>query len=884
MARRRGFPGPVRRLIRDRLGLAVVAVLALFAVAIGNVTEHANVRVTETVDEQWRGTYDLLVRPEGSRAPLEEEYGVVEPNFLQFTGHGGLGLGDLDQIRGLNGVEIAAPIAVVGYVRWNASSPVVYIGQDAYPQDETLYEVSVEVRTTDGVIDYRLSRSTASVVLPPSENTEPGQRPRWNTAQSSSFREDRASLTFRKLPSFTNPIVAVDPAAEAALLPTTASFLDPIRQVDASERTVGSFDLDLIAMERHRTYFDLRMMRQDDYPGHVDTDTPVLPMAVSEQPYTPLWVDVLVDELGVLPQPLVELGGISQARTAVDAEPTRLGERSNEVTAHVRPFDIASLMGIWPGTGSVNGRIAWDIPPQDYISLLVGPLDYEHAEPRPGTDALSLEVRPQPGDGPRYRRVQEVPFEDLEPFGETRRPEDLPFHLAPVAIYNLADLDLLRDPLRWSPLGSYQPPETHLVAGPEGTALDEPVAMNPTFDIAGLLQPPPLAYTDLQVATLLRGDTPIDAVRVRLAGLERFEPAAIAEVERVATEIGALGFDVDILAGSSPRDVEIHVPEYLPDGGDLGWVRQGWSTLGAAQRVYHGMSTANVRLLALVATIAAVLVVGLQVMRASTRRRESALLATIGWRRPRIVRFFTSQSLLGAAIVAGAATASWAASGGSSLALAAGLLLAVMLLTSSLVGNVAAARRASPAGVLRGDAISGQLPRLVTVGTVSRYAVRATLAHPARTLIATLAIATAATGIALAAAAVSSAATTAGPTHLAEATLTRLLPHQAAMIALAAAVGFVMTFAILRRDATARRHEFQVLRATGWQPGELRRSLRHQRILLAVPAALSAMAATWALATPVLASPPSMPVTIAAATALSSVIWAAPPHLKSTNP
>src|SRR5450759_500474 len=63
----------------------------------------------------WSSPYDLLVRPTNSASPLEVGQGLVRPNFLSGL-VGGISMADLAQIRAISGVEVAAPIAVLGFI------------------------------------------------------------------------------------------------------------------------------------------------------------------------------------------------------------------------------------------------------------------------------------------------------------------------------------------------------------------------------------------------------------------------------------------------------------------------------------------------------------------------------------------------------------------------------------------------------------------------------------------------------------------------------------------------------------------------------------------------------------------------------------------------
>src|SRR5579864_4137853 len=75
------------------------------------------------INRAWAAPYDLLVRPAGSQTPLETSEGLVRPNFLS-SGSGGITMQQLAAIRQIPGVDVAAPIAILGYVYWPGTLPV----------------------------------------------------------------------------------------------------------------------------------------------------------------------------------------------------------------------------------------------------------------------------------------------------------------------------------------------------------------------------------------------------------------------------------------------------------------------------------------------------------------------------------------------------------------------------------------------------------------------------------------------------------------------------------------------------------------------------------------------------------------------------------------
>ena len=92
--------------------------LATMAISAGTVATFARSTQAELVGDArraWQTPYDLLVRPVGSQTALEVQDGLVRPNFMAGV-HGGISPDQLAAIRSIPGVEVAAPIAMVGFV------------------------------------------------------------------------------------------------------------------------------------------------------------------------------------------------------------------------------------------------------------------------------------------------------------------------------------------------------------------------------------------------------------------------------------------------------------------------------------------------------------------------------------------------------------------------------------------------------------------------------------------------------------------------------------------------------------------------------------------------------------------------------------------------
>lgn len=179
--------------------------------------------------------------------------------------------------------------------------------------------------------------------------------------------------------------------------------------------------------------------------------------------------------------------------------------------------------------------------------------------------------------------------------------------------------------------------------------------LEPSLSGRGAVLPSPGAITSLTAMEELTGQTGTDIVRVRVAGVEEYSPASIARIEAVATEITELGLDVRVVAGSSLAPVGVYLPEYFRDG-DLGWTMGEWTSLGAAVQVEEARMAGTYALFGV--SLGGVLALGAVAdrLQGPGRRRETALLASLGWTPGIIRRWLLAERLPGMILVLAAGT------------------------------------------------------------------------------------------------------------------------------------------------------------------------------------------------------------------------------------
>jgi len=257
-------PGPLRRVLRDRIRVAAVALLAVAAVAVAGIQGGAAAALRASLDADWRGVYDILVVPASANAPID---GMLPPNSLG-SGTSGIGVELLEQVRGIEGVEIAAPLGEIVAPGLKALSPTVAIprgiaGAGTVPQ---AFRVSAVYTTDDGLGERVVGSTSTTVVVDESSATRP--RPECRIPESTVFNslpldparyphlaralfcrdgdldgvaqrypggwgfqpatDELLMLTLDPSAQGATRITLVDPVAEKALLGDAGAFLDPL--------------------------------------------------------------------------------------------------------------------------------------------------------------------------------------------------------------------------------------------------------------------------------------------------------------------------------------------------------------------------------------------------------------------------------------------------------------------------------------------------------------------------------------------------------------------------------------------------------------------------------------------------------------------------------
>jgi putative ABC transport system permease protein len=152
---------------RAARAVALLAGLMLAATAFTVLTaasRTSQLRTVGTVAAHFRPAFDILVRPRGSRTALEAGSGTIGPNFLSGI-YGGISMAQYHRIQQIPGVQVAAPIAMVGYTLIRIFIPVLLPAADSAPPGRQLYRYATTWVSAGGTT--RIAQPASYLYLTP---------------------------------------------------------------------------------------------------------------------------------------------------------------------------------------------------------------------------------------------------------------------------------------------------------------------------------------------------------------------------------------------------------------------------------------------------------------------------------------------------------------------------------------------------------------------------------------------------------------------------------------------------------------------------------------------------------------------------------------------
>ena len=622
---------PRRRSTTLLVGTLLVAVLVTLVVGLRASTA---VTLDAELDRNYRPLYDLLVRSpstglDGTR--------LVEESFLGYPGPTAMTLNDVARVRAVDGVDVVAPVGVVGFLESTTAAPLVALQIPTHP---TWYVGEVKVTADSGaqpVVAYNRSFSVA---------IKPGDPPRIQTSGLVGYAIDEASsemiLQLFPLERVRELVIAVDPTAEAALV-------GPIGALSAlaaagSAPPLAEWEPGPVAPEFDGAHDFVRLSQRRAVESN-DTAAltrPVVPLAVNgnrEQKLT------LVVSGAVVDLPLPQIGDTLPAASDKDL----IGHVSAATAIDdFTPFTAPNLTISWPGQALSNGGVYRGPIDQSFTADLLAAPTYEtSADKETAFTITPLGRHAGIGSEQQYREIRPVAADGADGDFQPADPYAQPFFLAPIAAFDLIDFDVDASAVNYVPLGTYDQSSSEWVRAADGSTRQE--MLHPTLLPTGLIKPAPAALIDIANAHTIRGDRVVDAMRIRLDPSIDYSADGVERVNDIAGQITDLGFDVDVMAGSSPQQVSVYVPAYFAGDQDLGWVTEPWARIGATMEIGHSISTATYGVAALALVAAMLIAWAVNVVEAAAATQPVRVLGESGWSRRQVTWFVLRPSVAASA-------------------------------------------------------------------------------------------------------------------------------------------------------------------------------------------------------------------------------------------
>jgi putative ABC transport system permease protein len=590
------------------------------------------------VAASFQPAYDILVRPKGARTAVESETGTVAPDF-QSGIYGGITTAQWHQIERIPGVQVAAPIAMVGYAELNAAMFVPIPATVLRGSGRQLYRISTtwvsdngasRVTQPPGYLYVTPLRLSGGDGYPATDGTGPGCMlvGIGNTAAAAANPFGTAAQTYTSCWSRVNqydtpagPGINTDagyyihwdiPVLIAAIDPDTEAKLDGLNKALVS----GSY---------------LKEGEGDNGP-----EVPVLTSSDSGMDeYAQTTVQQLAtrSKMPDMDASWASAEASAPGRTVATDHTTAQQAYTNELAGHGASITMSIQQGTFSGI-PFNGY--WSVSPVDYQRAKSGALT-----PRQVVNPSSVwysALAAMDDEDSQYRTVTT--------HVNTHNPNIPPQFTPLITVAGEFDPAKIKsfDALSQVPLGDYQ-----AVTATPATAASRRVLhggdLLPNQNLGGLVSQPVNLVTTLSALPQLENTEafadvnaadPVSVIRVRVAGVTGAGATSRARINAVALQIAErTGLDVDVVAGSSPSPVTIDLPADK-FGQPALTLTENWVKEGVALTILDAVDRQSVALFTLILVVCMLFVGNAATAAVRGRRRELGVLAAVGWRRSRL--------------------------------------------------------------------------------------------------------------------------------------------------------------------------------------------------------------------------------------------------------
>ncbi|MGO0058576.1 FtsX-like permease family protein [Brevibacillus fluminis] len=544
-----------------------------------------------------------------------------------------------EKIKQMDGVKVAAPIAVLGYI-----NTLVTVGEEKLP-----------FMDQPGV--YRVTREQF-------DNSKGDGKPIRTMRYYGTIGE-----WYNSAPSNQNPY-------QAYPLDPKFSFVDGVSQLvigidpSAENQLVGLEQAVLsLGSSRYFTRADRPLSSVMETPAGNYTST-AIPLLLSEDAGIDVTHKVTIERL---PFPFADK---SQAKQTMELVKKNGGEQfldqqeQGTQTVFSATFTskdtnrviVGALSGIDPDTNS-----AFERKKNERVEL-------SDALFKPGKLQVSITDSPYSERWPYAFQANPLPIHlsdkiknisgafGSETFQDLHYDDTFKRLLNPVFVgfYDPKKLQTAKNPGGDWPLETYGTSTARMVLDPRNLPVNPPVRLRSTGNPLSMLPTASVALTTLEAAKAYNGEQAISAIRIRVVEGDGGYQERIGKISELAKRIESeTGLVADVTVGSVPQPVLIHTPANTSNS-PVGWIEQFWMHLGGAVPLLGEIEIGTSGVYLFVFLLVFTYVLTTNTVTFLSRTREFGVLLATGWRQSDLRKLLFIEALLMGGFVA---VISWAIAG-----------------------------------------------------------------------------------------------------------------------------------------------------------------------------------------------------------------------------
>jgi len=756
------------------------------------ITQGIVINAREDLEDHWRWQYDILVYPKESQSYQGLGDGWVAPQ-TSIASYGGISMEDLETIRQIPGVEVAAPLSIIGYLDYDWID-----ASYEKPDAGKIYEVEHIKKAFDGLQELVLTDKTSYM-----EYIDPNQEDQTPEQLLEQIIQHNLKYSLENFNRVMAPPTRTLRAPNQMLLVA----IDP----ESEERIYGLSDAVI--------------------EGEDLSEAEVIEEKSTKKPIIPI---IALKDQGMQVEETVN---VAQVEVPESVNPWDLGEGAVSYLKNLPKTPLAHLT-INPYTPELRFKnLDLIFGPNGMIedTYIMGFTDRELFRYTPihfklvdeGRDAIPLLY----ADGKEQEKLLNR-YSDKATYhvyrDEIEVDEDYRFAFDIVGFYD-SSLIVPKYASSWQPgdpVDLYTPQHSMILADGAGHPV-EPRPMIPLPMKDAYYTGAPDALTTLDAAEIFYGDQPpISSVRVVVSGVEERSEESQKKIEQVAKEImEKTGHQVEIMLGSSAG--KVHIQLGGAKAGEIGLVEEGWQQKGVNWKIEDQISVANRWLFFYLLVIIFILSYTVITHSLLKRSAEFSMLRAIGWPRGKMIQVLLYEIGL-LALIPILPLMVWMGIWNERFNWKDGLLLVLINLVIITVGYYSGSRKALwhvPREGLAGEGGQSGSRRLFPIQGLWGYILHQLLRRPLRFGLMLLSLVLSTVMVLLFAATQQSLSDFLFLSFLGEIVDLHLKPYQMSFLILGILFTTAVVAMLIFLNLVERRKEFYIMRSIGWSIQKLQRYL-----------------------------------------------------------